>query len=111
VVDLKEEVTLVKLGQGQAGGTFLMTDIAIEIAEEHLVDGPEEPLDTAAALRLTSGVPNGRSPILGVEECEGLRSRKELRSTASRPICKTKSAPHMGHEFWWRTIIYSFASA
>jgi hypothetical protein len=30
-----------------------MTDIAIEIAEEHLVDGPKEPLDTAAALRLT----------------------------------------------------------
>ena len=55
VVDLKEEVTepLVKLGQGQAGGTFLMTNIAIEIAEAHLVDGPEEPLDTAAALRLT----------------------------------------------------------
>lgn len=30
-----------------------MTDIAVEIAEEHLVDGPKEPLDTAAALRLT----------------------------------------------------------
>jgi hypothetical protein len=55
MVDLKEEVTkpLVKLVQGHARGTLLMTDIAIEIAEEHLVDGPEEPLDTAAALRLT----------------------------------------------------------
>jgi len=55
MVDLKEKVTepLVKLVQGQARGTFLMTDIAIEIAEEHLVDGSEEPLDTAAALRLT----------------------------------------------------------
>jgi hypothetical protein len=55
VVNLKEKMTepLVKLVQGQARGTFLMTDIAIQIAEEHLVDGPEEPLDTAAALRLT----------------------------------------------------------
>jgi hypothetical protein len=55
MVDLKEKVTepLVKLVQGQARGTFLMTDIAIEIAEEYLVDGSEEPLDTAAALRLT----------------------------------------------------------
>src|SRR5258707_7082425 len=48
MVDLKEEVTkpLVKLVQGHARGTLLMTDIAVEIAEEHLVDGPEEPLDT-----------------------------------------------------------------
>jgi hypothetical protein len=30
-----------------------MTDIAVAIAEEHLVDGPKEPLDTAAPLRLT----------------------------------------------------------
>lgn len=55
MVDLKEEVTepLVKLVQGQARGTFLMTDVAIKVAEEHLIDGPEKPLDTAAALRLT----------------------------------------------------------
>src|SRR6266566_5947929 len=29
----------------------------------------------------TSGVPNGRSPILGLEARDGLCSRKELRST------------------------------
>jgi ATP-dependent exoDNAse (exonuclease V) beta subunit len=30
-----------------------MTDIAVEITEEHLVDGPKESLDTTAALPLS----------------------------------------------------------
>lgn len=54
MIDFKQKLTVsfLKLGQREARRSAFVADVAIQIAEKHLVDGSEETLDAATPLRL-----------------------------------------------------------